>query len=47
MSELEQNVDFESETNSETMVFAMIDRTIDDCPQRAKQIFRDFAAAGD
>ena len=43
MTELEEKVDFDSDA-SQVMIIAMIDYTIDNCPQRAKQIFRDFSS---
>jgi len=42
MSELEREVDFNSDEFSQGMVVAIVDYCIDQCPQRAKQIFRDF-----
>ena len=42
MSELESEVDFNSDEFSQGMVVAIVDYCIDQCPQRAKQIFRDF-----
>ena len=42
MSELEREVDFNSDEFSQEMVVAIVDYCIDKCPQRAKQIFRDF-----
>ena len=44
MNELDEKVDFDSDAISQTMIIGMIDHTIDHCPQRAKQIFRDFSS---
>ena len=44
MSELNEKLDFESDAVSQAMIIGMIDYTIDHCPERAKQIFRDFSS---
>ena len=42
MNELNEKLDFDSDAVSQAMIIGMIDYTIDHCPERAKQIFRDF-----